>query len=189
MELDRSLPDPDDWSLDGVVKAYITWLEVKAPDHLKAFVKRLHDDPEAAHAEAVTFNMLRMAHKNPEPGEILGKGGVDFICKPSKESAFAVEVTVLQTAAVTQASGLASPMPSGAAVGFSQITTKLMYEAVNKAPQLSGYKMPRLLVIATEHDAAALLMSAHSAEELLTGTTAFRVKVGDVEAKPEVIAP
>jgi len=82
-------------------------------------------------------------------------------------------VTVLRSEAVTVASGVTSPLQDGAARGFSQITTKLMQEAVNKAGQMSGYSMPRVLVIATEHEGASLLMGTHSAEELLTGTTAF----------------
>jgi hypothetical protein len=182
-----SLPDPETWSVKGVVAAYDGWLEVKAPGHRKAFLRRLKDDPEAAHAEAVTFNLLRMMQKNPHPGEVVGEGGVDFICTPKGHQEFAVEVTVLQSEAVTAASGLTSPLQNGAARGFSQITTKLMQEAVNKAGQMSGYSMPRVLVIATEHEGASLLMGAHSAEELLTGTTAFRVRIGDTEASPDVI--
>jgi hypothetical protein len=97
-------------------------------------------------------------------------------------------VTALTTEAVTSASGLTSPMQLGSAVGFSQITSKLMSETGNKAPQLSGHEMPRLLVIATEHEGADLLMGSHAAEEMLTGSTLFRVRVGDVEAKPEIVA-
>jgi len=59
-----SLPDPETWSVKGVVAAYNGWLEVKAPDNRKAFLRRLKDDPEAGHAEAVTFNLLRMMQKN-----------------------------------------------------------------------------------------------------------------------------
>ena len=174
--------------MKGVVAAYEGWMEVKSPDHKKAFVRRLKDDAEAAHAEAVTFNLLRMMQKNPHPAEIVGEGGVDFMCTPKGQHAFVVEVTVLRVEAVTAASGLTSPLQDGAAKGFSQITTKLMQEAVNKASQMSGYTMPRVLVIATEHQGASLLMGTHAAEELLTGTTAFRLRIGDTDASPEVIA-
>ena len=63
-----------------------------------------------------------------------------------------------------------------------------MYESVNKAKQMAGYQMARVLVLATTHEGAGLLMGAHAAEELLTGTTGFRVRIGDTDAKPEVFA-
>jgi hypothetical protein len=71
--LDLVLPTPEEFSVDGIVKAYRLWLEVKAPNHLKAFNDRLHSAPEGARAEAVTFNLLRMNLMNPKPGEVLGR--------------------------------------------------------------------------------------------------------------------
>jgi len=177
----------EDWNLDGLVKSYALWLEVKAPEHLSAFRQRLNSDPEAARAEGVVFGLLRGAALNPGMGEVIGKGGVDFICEPRNHSKFAVEVTSLRTETVTKASGLQSPVGVGGF--FGQVTTALMREAVNKATQLADYPMPRLLVIATEHEGASMVMGTHAAEELLTGTTMFQVKIGDVEASPEVIAP
>ena len=181
--------EPVEHSVDGIVDSYSTWLEVKAPAHLKSFRDRLNIDPLAARAEALTFNFLRMTRKNPEPGEILGKGGADFICRPTTKPEFVVEVTTLQTDAVTKASGLSSPLQVGAAVGFSQITTKLMNAAIDKANQLSGYEMARVLVIATDHEEAGLLVGSRAAEEMLTGTTALSLRIGDIAARPEVNAP
>jgi hypothetical protein len=174
--------------LDQLVASYLTWLEVKAPEHLKSFKTRLNEDPEAAHAEAVTFGVLRTAGMRPKIGEVVGKGGVDFIAEPSDRPPFAVEVTTIRIETVTKASGLKHPLSEGFG-GFNQITGSLLREAVNKATQVANQQMPRVLVIATEHDGASLLMGTHSAEELLTGTTAFQIKIGDVEATPEVIAP
>ena len=79
-------------------------------------------------------------------------------------------------------------MQLGVAVGFSQITTKLMSEAINKANQLSGYEMPRLLVIATEHQSADLVMGSRAAEEMLTGRTAISLRIGDVTLPAQVVA-
>ena len=160
-------------SVDAVVESYRSWLEVKAPEHLKAFKQRLDVDPEAARAEAVTFNVLRVAGVRPTPGEVIGKGGSDFICNKPE---MVVEVTSISIDTVTKASGLKHPM-SGMG-GFSQITRNLLREAINKATQLADYPMPRLLVIATEHSGGSLLMNAHSAQELLTGTTSFSIPIG-----------
>lgn len=174
--------------LVALVESYLRWLEVKAPEHRQAFKARLSEDPEAAHAEAVTFGILRTADMRPKIGEIVGKGGVDFIAEPRDRPPFAVEVTTILIETVTNASGLQHPMSEGVG-GFKQITGSLLREAVNKATQVANQQMPRVLVIATEHDGGSLLMGTHSAEELLTGTTAFQIKIGDVEATPEVIAP
>jgi hypothetical protein len=187
-ELQRQLSQqPQSDALDNLVASYLTWLEVKAPEHLKSFKARLNEDPEAAHAEAVTFGVLRTTGKRPRIGEVVGQGGVDFIAEPNDRPPFAVEVTAIRIETVTNASGLQHPM-SGFG-GFKQITGNLLREAVNKATQVANQQMPRVVVIATEHSGASLLMGTHSAEELLTGTTAFQIKIGDVDATPEVIAP
>ena len=60
-EMGEKLSEPltNDYSVEGIVKAYSVWLEVKATGHLKAFKGRLAKDPLAARAEALTFNLLR----------------------------------------------------------------------------------------------------------------------------------
>src|SRR5688572_25444916 len=97
----RGIQDFGEWTLDGVVKAYSTWLQVKSPGHFKAFTRRLGDDLEAAQGEAAVFNFLRAEQLNPRPGEVLGGpggsvGGVDFLCGREDRPDLAVEVTVLR---------------------------------------------------------------------------------------------
>ncbi len=113
---------------------------------------------------------------------------MDFLCKPNEQPEFVVEVTALRTEAVTAKSGLAGPHIGNRIGSFAMITTALMREAVNKASQMANYPMPRVLVLASSHPDASLLMSAHAAEELLTGTTVISMRLGDVAAKPEVVA-
>lgn len=175
-------------ALEVIVQSYVDWMEIKAPENRKAFLKRLEESPEAARAEAATFAVLRMAGLRPTIGEDTGKGGVDFYCQSSKGTELAVEVTSLQAAVVAEKSGLPHPhVDVGAMTGFSQITNSLLREAVNKAPQLANHPMARVLVIATEHVAASMLMGSHAAEELLTGTTAISLKINDVIADPKTI--
>jgi hypothetical protein len=167
--------DPESrYSLTGVVDSYSEWLIVKSPQHAQAFKQRLRQDPEGAHAEAVTFAVLHAKRKNPRPAEIIGTGGVDFHCQPDQGSEFVVEVTALATKAVSEKSGLTGP--GGNRVGaFSKITTSLMREAVNKASQMANYAMPRVLVLASSHPDASMLLGAYDAMTLLTGTTVIGV--------------
>jgi hypothetical protein len=80
-------------SIDRVVESYKSWLEVKSPSHLQGFAGRLREQPEAARAEAVTFAILRQRGLRPRVGEVIGKGGVDFLCEPDRKPPVAVEVT------------------------------------------------------------------------------------------------
>jgi hypothetical protein len=166
--------------IDQVIDSYKLWLEVKAPDHRKEFLHRLTASPEAARAEAAVFGLLRKCRLNPRPGEVIGQGGPDFICEPASADAFIVEVTALSPDAVSAKSRLPHREKANHVGWFDRITTSLLREAINKTPQLANYPMPRLLVLATEHEGAALLMNARSAEELLTGTTMISGRIGDL---------
>jgi hypothetical protein len=176
------------FSIDEVIKSYVAWLEVKAPEHRAAYVRRLRDEREGAQAEAITFALLRVKRRNPTPAGVVGIGGVDFLCKPDGRPEFVVEVTALSRDVVTAKSGLAGPQSENRVGSFSMITTTLMREAVNKATQMANYPMARVLVLASSHPDASLLMSARAAEELLTGTTVISMRLGDVTAKPELVA-
>lgn len=79
--------------IQAVIESYATWLEVKHPIHHGQFLKRLTAEPEAATAEAVAFNILRIERANPAPFEDVGTGGVDFQCRPSGAREFVAEVT------------------------------------------------------------------------------------------------
>jgi hypothetical protein len=167
--------------LNELVESYVTWMEVKVPGHRQAFVRRLKHEPEAAHAEAVMFSILRAAALNPTPGEDVSTGGYRLpvqadrsptFCRRSYGDPHRDRLEDIGTATRgTRKSGFR---------GFSQITRGLLNEAINKADQLANYPMARVLVIATEHPDASLLMGAHSATELLAGTTAISVRVGDI---------
>jgi hypothetical protein len=99
-------------------------------------------------------------------------------------------VTAVLRETASNASGLPHEGPGRLGFrGFSQITSQLLAEAINKASQMADYPMARVLAITTEHPDASLLMGAHSATELLTGTTGISVRVGDVAAgAAEIVA-
>ena len=178
-----------DWyTTDEVVNSYRQWLAVKSPSHLKPFGQRMRHDAEAAQAEAVVFSILHAKRKNPRPAEVIGTGGVDFHCRPEGEAEFVVEVTALKNETVTRKSGLAGPSEGNRVGSFAMITSSLLGEAVNKASQLANYPMPRVLFLVSSHPDASLLMGAHGATELLTGTTAFSVPLTPSDAGVKMVA-
>ena len=69
---------------------------------------------------------------------------------------------------------------------FALNTWQLMREAINKASQMSGYDMPRVLVIASSHPDSSLLLGSHGATELLTGTTSFSAPISSTSSDPEI---
>jgi hypothetical protein len=177
----------DRYSIDGVIESYLQWLEVKSPPHFREFRRRLSSDREAAQAEAVTFAVLRVKRMNPIPLEVVGTGGVDFKCEPSSKPPFVVEVTALNPDAVTSQTGLQGPEGGNTVSSFALNTRQLMGEAINKASQMSGYDMPRVLVIASSHPDSSLLLGSHGATELLTGTTSFSVSTSSPESDLRII--
>ena len=68
-------------SLEEVAKAHAEYLGIKHPDHHQKFVKLLAADREAAFGEAVVFSLLKTYFRvRPEPADVPGTGGVDFVC-------------------------------------------------------------------------------------------------------------
>ena len=87
-------------SVSEVVKAYSLLLEVRYPDHYRAFRPRMANDANAANAEAVMF-WLRWHGLSPTPADEPGVGGPDFLCSPPLAAPFLLEVTTLNPDAVS----------------------------------------------------------------------------------------
>jgi hypothetical protein len=175
-------------ALDALVTSYIDYLLVKSPSNELPFRKRLATDPEAAQAEASVFQFLRQAGLNPHPDEDPTLGGVDFICHPKDAASLHVEVTSISIETVTKHSGLTHPIVAGAAPSFfSTITSQLLNEAINKAPQLQGKPGARVLAICSQHSWANVLCGTRAAVDLLAGDSKIRVPIGD-EAKASYMA-
>ena len=67
------------------------------------------------------------------------------------------------------------------------ITHMLRTKASEKAPQLSGYKMARVLFITCEHVAADVLLGPHSAETVLVSETKIAVPISTGEPTNEEV--
>lgn len=161
-------------SLSEIVEKYKGYLLAKHPARHKPFSDLERSKPESARAEAVLFSVLEAEGFEVTICEDPSTGGIDFRCKKS-EDAFLVEVTCLEKETVTERSGL----EEGTDSGWSEpITLSLRNKIRNKARQLSGSPMPRLLAITTEHEAGGWLMGTHGAEALLTGDSKIEVPIG-----------
>jgi hypothetical protein len=161
-----------------VTNSYKEFLEVKYPQHHANYCRRLKDNPEAAKAEAVMFSLLRDTADQVKVHEDASTGGVDFVCG-SDGNQFLVEVTCLEAESVASQSGWPNKIADGAVGWFGMITHMLRTKASSKTSQLSGYAMPRLLAITSEHVAADVLLGPRGAEALLTSDTKIEVPVGN----------
>jgi hypothetical protein len=163
---------------DEVIDSYKLFLEIKYPTHHENYCRRLSNNSESAKAEAVTFSLLRHTMDDIKLAEDVSTGGADFLCT-SDQIQFIAEVTCLEAESVGAQSGWPNQVPQDGAAGwFGMITHMLRTKASSKTAQLSGYDMPRVLVITSEHVASDVLLGPHGAETLLTSDTKIEVPVG-----------
>jgi hypothetical protein len=163
--------------LAETIDSYKTFLSVKYPSHYTLFCNRLDSKPESARAEAVTFSLLRSQFEDVNIAEDVGTGGADFLCV-SESNKIIVEVTCAESEAVAAQSGWPNGVPEdGSGGSFGLITHMLRTKASKKAPQLSGYEMPRVLAITCEHIAADVLLGPLGAEMFLTSDTKITVPI------------
>jgi hypothetical protein len=160
-----------------IVKAYSLLLEVRYPDHYRAFQLRTVSDPDAANAEAAMFSWLRWHGFSPTPADTPGLGGPDFLCSPPLAAPFLLEVTSLNPDAVSRRSGWPDEL-SDKAHSFAMITPNLWSKAKNKASQLGGHEIPRILAVCVEHAGADVLLSTLAAEWLMISEPKLSVPVG-----------
>jgi hypothetical protein len=172
-------------SIDEIVDSYRTYLEMKHADLHSKYVKRKKGDPESARAEAVLFALLRQLTDSTTVHEDPSTGGPDFLCKKDHGS-FLLEVTSVKTTTVEQASGLRNA-PSPGATSFSLITHVLRNTTSNKASQLSGFQVPRILSVTTEHIDGSVLLGPDAAKTLLTGDTQLTFSIDSPERSTEVV--
>jgi len=163
-----------------IIESYKCFLEVKYPTHYKSYYTRLKNKPESAKAEAVTFSILRSNFNDVKLAEDIRTGGADFICS-SNDVTFIVEVTCIETESVVTQSGWKNKVPhtpNKTAFSFGMITHMLRTKVSSKAAQLSGYNLPRILIITSEHIGADFLLGPRGAEILLTSDNKIKVPIG-----------
>ncbi|OPY65708.1 MAG: hypothetical protein A4E57_03072 [Syntrophorhabdaceae bacterium PtaU1.Bin034] len=171
--------------LVATVESYKKFLSVKYPSHYELFCNRLDSKPESARAEAVTFSLLRSLFEDVAIAEDVMTGGADFLCE-TESGKIIVEVTCAEGEAVAAQSGWPNGVPEdGSGGSFGLITHMLRTKASEKAPQLSGYKMPRVLAITCEHIAADILLGPLGAEMFFTSDIKITVPIATGEPVDE----
>ena len=90
------------------------------------------------------------------------------IIKPSTKDRFVVEATCLDPDAVTTRSTIPNELPDDVSGGsFSLLTKSIRNKAKDKATQLGGYTMSRVLAVASSHAGIAALFNTGAAEYAL----------------------
>jgi hypothetical protein len=163
--------------IGDVVKAYSLLLEIRHPDHHRAFQLRSASDPVAANAEAVVFSWLRSQGMEPSLSDAPGTGGPDYLCSPRSSSPFLIEVTSLDPDAASARSGWPNEL-SDRAQSFAMITPSLWSKAKGKASQLGGHEVARVLAICLTHVGAGALLGTLAAEWFMTSEPTISVALG-----------
>jgi hypothetical protein len=138
----------------------------------------LRSNPEGARGEAILFSLLRSDFDEVTISEDPSTGGADFLVT-SGEFKFITEVSCLQTESVASQSGMKSEVEDGSGGWFRMVTHKLRTKVSDKAPQVSGYTIPRVVVITCEHIGSDLLSGPYGAESLMSSETKIAVPIGD----------
>lgn len=163
-----------DNTLDDVVQAHAEYLRRTHHAYHQKFATLLMADREAAFGEAVVYSLLKTYFRaRPEPADVPGKGGADFICHKGSAEEFVVEVTSLKPEAVAAQSNIPSAIENGGSA-FKMTTGQLFSTVRGKADQLSGYPGARILAITSTHQASSFLLGTTGAEFLLTSEPMIR---------------
>lgn len=170
--------------ISDLANSYKLYLEVKYPSHWRSYCTRLAANPEGARAEAVVFSFLRSRFEEVKIAEDITGGGADFLCVSGNESLL-VEVTSIASDSVVQQSNWENKIPEDLSTqSFGLVSHMLRTKVSDKAAQVSGYPMPRILVVTTEHIAGNVLLGPLGASSLLTSETKITIPIG--EPDPEV---
>jgi hypothetical protein len=180
-------------NIEGMLDSYADYLRSGHPENAKRFETTRSSDREAAIAEAVVFGMLQGFNVDPQINDAVNTGGADFICCASRgplfgrspQDRFVVEATSLSPDAVTDRSNIPNAVPDDISGGaFGLVTMNIRNKAAAKAPQLSGYQMPRVLAIASAHAGVAALFNNSTATWALASEPHWRQEIGSTEAEP-----
>lgn len=182
---------------DEAMDFYAEHLKATYPQHLGPFNQRRTQGREAALAEAIVFWMLKNVGVRPQINEVVGTGGADFICsanfgspilarrEPTPETLFIVEATSLDPDAVSRNTSIPNVAPDEISGGaFSLLTRAIFAKAKDKATQLAGYDMPRVLAIASSHEGIGAVFNAGAALNILVSDYHWRNDIGSQTVDP-----
>jgi hypothetical protein len=173
--------------IEGMLNSYSEYLHHGHPENAKRFDETRGSARESAVAEAVVFGMLQGFNVDPRINDDVKTGGADFICCASRgplvkrlpQDRFVVEATSLSPDAVTDRSQIPNEVPDEVSGGaFGLVTRNICNKAKDKATQLGGYSMPRVLAIASSHAAIAVLFNGATATWALVSDPHWKQEIG-----------
>jgi len=173
--------------VDGMLNSYSEYLLHGHSKNAKRFDETRTSDREAAMAEAVVFGLLQGFNVDPHINDEVKTGGADFICCASRgplvkrlpEDRFVVEATSLSPDAVTDRSKISNELPDEISGGvFGLVMGNICNKAKDKATQLGGYPMPRVLAIVSSHAGIAALFNQATATWSLVSDPHWRQGIG-----------
>lgn len=180
-------------NIESMLDSYSEYLRITHPENAKRFDRTRASDREAAVAEAVVFVMLQGFDVDPRISDEVGTGGPDFICcarrghlaKRTLQNRFVVEATSLSPEAVSNRSKIPNEPPEDMSGGaFGLVTRNILNKAKDKAEQLAGYPMPRVLAIASTHTAVAALINEATATWALVSEPHWKQRIGSPAIDP-----
>ncbi len=146
----------------------------RGPGAVKRWTDRLRDNPEAGVAEVLVWAQL-IQDARPEYEPDTAPCPVDFLCHPTSRPSYGVEVTVLGA----DSQGARTDLPTDGPGAFDFDTKAIFRRVVTKAGRLSSFDRPLLLIVASFHPEAHLILGQTGASELLTGVPQIRVELSD----------
>jgi hypothetical protein len=155
-------------SMNSVIRLYEAALLLRGNRSHTNFLNRLARNPESARAEATVFRVMKEMVQHIDVNEDPIVGGPDFLCQ-AEHGSFLLEVSSLSVVAVEKESGILNDFVERSG-SFKPISAHIYSKAISKVKQLSGYKLPSVLAITTEHLYGLILLESRAAQQLLMGT-------------------
>lgn len=152
-------------SVSDVCDSYKKLLAQGHANYLGTFVSRENQYPDGARLEAVVYSIMRSLGLRVQIEESLRSGGADFICH-ADSGTFVLEVTTIHTSAMERKTGMKHDQ-RGVPGGFYRPYPTLYQKLLDKANQVSGYSLPRVVGIGTFHNEARTLLRPVMADKYL----------------------
>lgn len=184
-------------TIDGVLDSFQEYLRIAHPANAVRFERLRAAARESALAEAVVFQLLEQIGVKPQINDSVASGGPDFICSggyqspvlrrfatPDPSARFLVEATSFDLDAVTRQSAIPREIEDARGGPFRLLTSTIRGKASEKAPQLAGHEMARILAITSSHAGAAALFNTATAAWCLTSNPGIQVPHGGGPGTP-----
>ena len=152
--------------IEAILTAYKNYIYY---NHGKVYLKNFNDreksNPGAAASEALVFNWLYGCTQNPKLNDNPSTGGLDFICSPTPDYQYLVEVTSLDNEKFVYNTGC--HMRPGQLMITRLPTSQLFNKVQKKAGQSKEIHLPIVLAITAMSVGSELILNKDRAVDIL----------------------